>query len=297
MHRPSCICLPRPNTSIPGHQRPLKTAMNLPQEILDEIIRHLPPCDPHSLRSFSLVAKSWTNPARRRLFHAVDVRQPRNFRSWLENISPTNVELLRSIRSLLCKIMKTFALDSPSHPTDPGDFLRDYSPSLHRLRLLSLSSGLLLSFGQIGTPSPFRHSLTVLILSCCGVTIGVLVALVNYFSNLAHLELFDVRNEVADQPPPHFSRPLQELSVANFDPAHGLSFFEELSALDLQCDKVTLRSSSRCPSLGQYVVDCVGANVKHVYILCDLKCACDPRVRARVTQRNTAILLQMLGIR
>jgi len=42
--------------------------MNLPQELLDEILSYLPPDDREGkrpLRNYSLVAKSWVNPSRR----------------------------------------------------------------------------------------------------------------------------------------------------------------------------------------------------------------------------------------
>ena len=76
--------------------------MNLPQELLEEILSHLPLEDEQgkqSLQKHSLVAKSWVNPTQRRLFETVEL-QDKTLNLWLANIPSTNEELLRHVRSL-----------------------------------------------------------------------------------------------------------------------------------------------------------------------------------------------------
>ena len=46
---------------------------DLPQELLDEIVAHLPSDDVKTLRACSLVAKSWVYPAQRLLFFFVEL--------------------------------------------------------------------------------------------------------------------------------------------------------------------------------------------------------------------------------
>ena len=146
----------------------------------------------------SLVGKSWIYPTRRRIFHTTNVAGDRDLRSWVKNIPPTNGGLLYNIRTLACKIMTN--LDSHSDLQGRDDFLRGYSASLHQLAFLSLDFGRVLSIGQIRAPSKFQHIFTVLALCNCCVAIHALVALVNYFPNLADLRLIDAYGFKADPP-------------------------------------------------------------------------------------------------
>jgi len=99
--------------------------MDLPQELIDEIIDNIPPNDRKSLRSCSLVAKSWVYPSRRRIFRSVDISGAACLGSWLDKIPPTNIEILQHVHSLTYRIANT-----PGSPHPSIDFLRDYSPSL-----------------------------------------------------------------------------------------------------------------------------------------------------------------------
>ena len=140
----------------------------------------------------------WIYPTRRRIFHTVNVAGDRDLRSWVKNIPPTNGELLYNIRTLAYKIMTN--LDSHSDLQGRDDFLRDYSASPHQLAFLSLDFGRVLSIGQIGAPSTFQHTLTVLALCNRSVAIHALVILIDYFSNLADLRLIDAYSFKADPP-------------------------------------------------------------------------------------------------
>ena len=244
--------------------------MDLPQELLNEIISYIPQNDIHSLRSCSLVARSWVYPSRRYLFHTVHVERTNTFRSWVNNISPLNLELLQHIRSLYCENADSFT--SHHGHTNRVGFLTYYSPSLHELRNLWLTSRHL-SFDQIGTPCGFQHTLTDLGLVDCGVTISTLVTLVNYFSNLVHLYLIELKHEEDNQPVPPLSQPLRKLTIGDLHPDHGLSLLDLLSSLCPQCDEVTLMSFLPCPSLAQRVVNGVETSLKCLDLQKELKCA------------------------
>ena len=160
--------------------------MDLPQELLDEIIGYIPRDDQQSLRNCSLVAKSWVNPSRRRLFEAVSVAG-KFLKLWLATISPTNVGVLQHVRWIVCQIR-----EAPHEPHGSVDVLRDYSPSFRQLEHLTFYAGFLPSLTQIGTYAAFQHTVTYLRLQACDVSPDGIVALVNYFPNLAQLELIDL---------------------------------------------------------------------------------------------------------
>lgn len=75
--------------------------MHLPQELLEEILSYLPlddEQDEQSLRNCSVVARSWVNPSRRRLFKMVGIRNE-GIQLWLANVPSTNEGLLQHVRS------------------------------------------------------------------------------------------------------------------------------------------------------------------------------------------------------
>ena len=142
--------------------------------------------------------------------------------------------------------------------------------SLHRLRWLWITSGRLPTLGQIGIPSNFQHTLTVLVLERCCFPISALVTVINYFINLSHPGLFDLGRAVDNQPTPPLSRPLRKLSVG--DSFHCTSRIDELLVLRPKCDEVTPVTSLACPSLAQRVVDGVERSVKCLDLLREPKC-------------------------
>ena len=239
----------------------------LPPELLAEIINHIP--DDKSLRNCSLVAKSWVYPSQRCIFRAVNVSRTTRLKSWSETISPTNIEVLQHVRSLTYNIANT---PGSRHP--PLDFLRDYSPSLPHLKRLIFFSGFLPSPTQLGTYSPFQRSLSFISLWGCSVTVSRLVTLVNYFPNLAHLELMGLSHKVDGRPALPFSRPLQKLTVTDLYTNGGLVLLDQLMGLHPQCDEVAIGMyATSCPSLAQRVIDGVKANVKRLNLKSNLACA------------------------
>ena len=234
--------------------------MDLPPELLDEVINHISPTDKRSLLNCSLVAKSWVYPSQKRIFKAVDIWRNPHLKSWLGAISPTNVRVLQHVRSIRCQIAKPLNL---SHP--PVDLLCDYSPSFRQLERLTLHSGLLPSLNQIGTYSAFQHTLSYLCLWHCSATSSRIVILVNYFPNLAHLELGDLSHMVDGQPAPPFSRLLRKLTIAEFCTKDSLDLLDQLMGLHPQCDEVSIDMFwDSCPSLAQHVIDGVEASVKRL---------------------------------
>ena len=154
-------------------------------ELIEEILSYLHPHDMQSLRSCSLVAKSWLDPCRRHLFESVDISISGG-RRWLNNISPKNTGLLRHVREL------EYVTWHPPRPIGYG--LRDYFPSFCQLQHLAL---------QFMTTEPttpdhmklffaFQHTLVSLSLRHILIPWGGIVTLLEYFPNLRDLEIRQV---------------------------------------------------------------------------------------------------------
>jgi len=237
--------------------------MDLPQELLDKILSHLPPYDERderTLRNCCLVAKSWVHPARRLLFETVEL-QEKNLQSWLDSIPTTNEGLLQHVRSLSC-------ITNIGNLEYRIDMIQDYFPSLCQLRHLSLSSvHLPLDFSQqVEVFSAFKYTLLRLSLNYCEVTISALVTLISCFPNLNHLDLTHLlRHKMDTKIAPPLSRPrVGKLYIAEF---YGdlLGLLDQLSELGLAFDEIVVggRSGVTTYALSR-IVNAMGKTVKRL---------------------------------
>jgi hypothetical protein len=174
--------------------------MNLPQELLDETISHLPPLDKESLKSCSLVSKSWVEPCQSLLFTSIDLG-PDTYQRWKDIISPTNTTLLRHVRSL------TFSPSGISPIPFPLHFfytLRDYLPSFSQLRTLNLC-GVEIEptiSEHLELLTAFKHTLVSLSLDSVSTAWSSFVVLIGHFPNLRNLEIIDTWFQADDLPVP-----------------------------------------------------------------------------------------------
>ena len=212
--------------------------MRLPQELIDEIFSYIPLNDLQTFRNFSLVAKAWVHRSQRRLFHTVSISKS-TYDSWVDNISPTNLELLHHVRSL------TYTLGTTARVRFPGyriDSLGDYLPSFRNLETLVLASTDLPSgvSQQIENFSAFRHTLSSLSLWSCYVSSGAVITLVNYFPNLIDLQLRAPMHRVDYKPSPPLLRPLRgRLCVQKFK-IYDLPVLDRLSDLPPELDELII---------------------------------------------------------
>jgi len=184
--------------------------MSLPQELIEEILSYLTSRDKQdqqSLRNCSLVAKSWINPSRRRLFKTVVIRK-RDYQSWLDKISPSNTELLRHVRSFY------FSGSGPWELAPFTRFTEDlyvYFPSLRRLRTIRLSGAHISSDipERIEMFSPCQQALSSLIFTDVSFPWRSFIVLIDYFPNLRNLELSSLFFKDDNMNPPPLSRPLR----------------------------------------------------------------------------------------
>jgi len=213
--------------------------MHLPTELIEEILSHIPSDDEESLRSCSLIAKSWLNPCRRYLFESVCIETD-TYQSWLGSISSTNTELLHHVRGL------TYAIrDNKSwHPPCPiGNDLRDYLPSFYRLQRLTFG------FVDIEPTIPdhtnlffaFQHTLLSLSLVRVSITWNGFVTLLGYFFNLNNLEIREVEFEVGTHPTPHLPRaPRGRLFIRCARERDPESFIDRFTGLRLEYEELVI---------------------------------------------------------
>ena len=235
--------------------------MNLPFELVDEIIDHLPEDDKQSLRNCSLVAKSWIDPSQRRLFHRVDIARS-NLQSWLDNISPSNAILLGHVRYLWFEEYHKGEIE-PAHRA-----LRDYFPSFCQLRGLALHSAhISLESLRIELFSAFQHSLSTISLGC-SITKDAFVTLINYFPSLAHIHLHGLDYPTNSGPTPSLSRLLFKSLYITVGPSRTLFLLDELSRSGLRFDEVAIASMMEptWPEFSRRVVEIFGAHTKYLRI-------------------------------
>lgn len=185
--------------------------MSLPQELIDEILSHLPfrnQKDQQTLQNCSLVAKSWIDPSRRRLFETIRITDW-NCQSWMDKIPPSNTELLRHVRH--------FCLFGPD-PQEPGPVSECadisnfcvYFPSLRRLHTIELCDAYIPNIPQrIEMFSPCQQVLSSLIFAGALLPWRSFIALIDYFPNLRNLELQSLHLMGTDRNSPPLSRPLR----------------------------------------------------------------------------------------
>ena len=244
---------------------------DLPEEVLDEIIGHLPPGDRQSFKNCSPVAKSWIYPSRRRLLEVVDTLKESTLWSWLNYVSPNNVELLQHVRCLSVRV------DSALHQGTCANLRRVDTPFFPRLKHLDLYSGSPSAITQlavslaVNTPS----NASACTQYCCRVTISTLTTLVNHLPNLVHLKLYGIIHDVDGEPIPPLRRPLRKLSVDEPNSLNEPGILDQLLELRPQCDDVSISACPAvAPSLTQRIVDGVDATVKYLSLKTRVRCEC-----------------------
>jgi len=249
--------------------------MNLPHELLDEILSYLPSDDRNSFRACSLVARSWVSPARRRLFSSV-VITARNYQSWKDHISPANNDLLGHVRSLL---YFTVLRSSGWRQLSFNDFI-DYFHSFHHLQHLTLCG---MHIGsdiseRLEVFSAFRLSLLSLSLRTLVLTWSAFVAIVDYFPNVRDFTVSHIIWDIHHRQPSPLSRPMRGRLSIDMHKYRGLPILaDRLSGLGVECDELLILGSlDPGPSTPHYqrIVDACGKSVKRLRLS---PCACTLR--------------------
>ena len=237
--------------------------MRLPPELIDLIFSHLSLDELQTLRNCSLVARSWAHRSQKRLFETVQISRL-TYSSWVEGISPENLELLRHVHSL------TLSITGPRCPVPTSliDDLGDYLPSLHNLKSLVLSS-LNLESGspKVENFSAFRLTLSSLSIWRCYVSTGAFIILVNYFPNLVDLQLRSPLPVEDYKPVPPLLRPLRgRLSAEGFND-HTLLLLNHLSNLPPELDELATGGTGQGTIGYDHMVAAYVGSVKRLRLL------------------------------
>lgn len=250
---------------MPVVARPV-AAMDLPQDVLDEIFGHLPRDDTEALRACSLVARPWVYPARRLLFSSVAITL-NTYKLWKDTISPANTELLRHVRSL-----HYFARDNRVLRWFPPriDALIDYMPLFCHLQSLTLCDMRVKSdFSEkIEIFSAFQHTLSSLSLQNTSLPWITFVALIDYFPALGTLEILDPFFHEDDQQQTPLSRPLHgDLVIAGFTKQALTILSDRLCGIQVVYDELAIHEdpiSRSAPGHYQHLIDVCGKDLKRL---------------------------------
>ncbi|KAF9645701.1 hypothetical protein BDM02DRAFT_471983 [Thelephora ganbajun] len=241
--------------------------MPLPLELIDEIIRYLVH-DTKSLRSCSLVAKSWIHLCRKWLFKDVTITSGTQ-QQWLDRISPTNVEILCNVRSFTCSYDPSVWRGITPHRIDSLYHYFSAFSHLEALRLFYVFLGPDVP-RQIGLYSAFLPTLTSLSIHRASVTSSALIALINYFPGLINLDLCSIGHKPDLLPVPRLSRPLRGRLFIDHCSHIDRALFEELTIPPPQLDKLSLRSVI-IPTFYDYIIGTRGGSVKHLQLLGEIR--------------------------
>ena len=232
--------------------------MHLPVELVEAVLDYLPPYDKESLRSSSLIAKSWLDPCQRRLFESVHIF-PMTCESWRAQISPDNTVLLSHVRELVYGSTRTtHGYRNP--PRRLGDdVLRFYLPSLCQLQRLT--------FGNVDIGPPIQenpsffffasqHSLSSLILLQVSIKWSGFITLLGYLHNLRNLEVRQVLFKDGLCPTPRPSCALRGRILVHWDLTSN-PFIGRFAGMDPEYEEIVFTDGYN-PDL----VDAVGSSLK-----------------------------------
>ena len=192
--------------------------MHLPEESLDEIFSHLPLNNGRSLRSCSLVSKSWLEPSRRLLFAHVFTDLGK-YHLWLDNISPSNTALLRHVRSFeyshsytppVVRLEESLLRQRACDPCFALNTFRDYLPAFLQLQSLTLYNAVIepTVSDHLELFANFQHSLSSLSFGRVSITWSSFVAILGYFPHLSNLTISEPSFQMDNRPVPQLPRVL-----------------------------------------------------------------------------------------
>ena len=240
--------------------------MELPSDLIIEIVGHIPPDDKQSFWNCLLAAKSWIHPSQRHLFKAIWI-YPQNLGLWPNNVSPRSVALLGHVQFLAYRQRDRMVYPG-ARTGEPVDCaLHDYLPSFRQLRYFALSLAHVIPlFPEMELFFAFQHTLSDITLSGCNTTTNTLVTVINYFPNFIHLHLYDLDHHKEDKLTIPLARcHLEKLYIAQW-PTHSLEALKELLKQGLDFDELIVTSTILThdwTEFGKHVVGMFGASLRN----------------------------------
>ena len=221
--------------------------MALPPEILDNILERIPANGKGrlTLAACALVATWGTGPSQRRLFSSVFIDEG-NYERWMNSVvlPRSKAHLLEYVRSLWqCRgLDMRIKYQMQDLAQDSGGYLLAlrnlYGLTLYAIRVEHINAD------QFRTCfSAFRETLTYLSLENFATSFSAFVTLVDYFPNIATLQIDWFEVESDERPVPSLSRPLRGKLDLRGVHEDCLEFFDRFSKLDLGYEELAISNS------------------------------------------------------
>ena len=211
-----------------------KVSMYLPQELLDQIFTYFPLDDLQSLRSCSLVSKSWLEPSRRLLFAHVLI-DATSYQSWLDKISPKNTGLLYHVRSLTY-----FQRRGTRDPRCRASALCDYFPSFCKLKILTFRGLSIEPNLSLEMFSAFQHTLSSLQFMRVSIPWSAFVAVLGWFPNVRTLSIRNSSFQADGRPVTHIHHPLRGMLIIDSSWCYMGPFIDRFPTLKQEYEELVV---------------------------------------------------------
>lgn len=246
--------------------------MDLPQEIIDEVIDNLA-FDFRTLKSTSLVRKSWTHRSRRRLFHFVPINSLSRLEKWSQSISPDPNGIASYARVILLE-----PLDTPRSWIEPenldkfSEHFRSFS-GVERLIITGLETA---KFDATSTPRYFGNLAATVRSLELRAAVGPPVSILSFISSFPLVDDLDIQLPIC-VPADGESQgeDIQPTVNPSFKGKFRLldSFHESYPLVELLCTLrlsfhtiwVSSRSAGRLPQLAKLTSKC-GKTLRSLHI-------------------------------
>ena len=233
------------NTQASNTQISNTPSTDLPPEIFDEILKHVPAerGNRQTLIACALVAARWTGPSQRRLFSSVEIYGS-NYHRWMYGFLPSGSKdrLLGHVRSLRCARRVGYRMRDL--PRDFGEYLS----ALPNLRSLALCYMKVEHFSGEEFHvcfSAFRGTLTSLSLDSVTAPLNTFVTLLGYFPNITTLRLDTFVLEPDERPIPSLARSLRgKLHVRDIDDRRSMAI-DRFAKLNLEYEELVINFPPR----------------------------------------------------
>jgi hypothetical protein len=216
--------------------------MDLPPEILDEILEHIPMdlAGRQTMIGCALVATWWVRPSQKRLFSSVAVTMD-NYHRWMTSVvfPVPRAHLLEHVRSLWQTLGRSYKLKYRIR--DLPRYSGKYLSALRNLHALTLHNAWVDHSNEErfhACFSAFRGTLTHLSLEHTTASLSTFATLVDYFPNITTLEIrsFELAPDYGRAPT--LSRPLRgKIHIGEVD---SLEFFNQFAKLDLKYEELEI---------------------------------------------------------
>ena len=181
-------------------------------------------------------------PSQKRLFSSIWIDET-NHQGWMDSIvsSGSKPRLLEYVHSLTHSRGVDF--HDKYQMRDLSQDSGEYLSAMCNLRSLTFYDIRIEQIGEEGFRtcfSAFRETLRYLSLDSIATSFGAFVTLVDYFPNIAYLQLRLFELEPGENPVPSLSRPLRGIVHVHYDQLRCVDFIKRFAKLDLEYEELVI---------------------------------------------------------